>query len=243
MKIHKAYVLPITCIQSKPFYIYVTPYSGRSCCAKEFCVNQATQKNALRDLAIFLAQSCKYPVHEMGINLNTIKRFSEDCLHLPDIQEKVNDLLDNLSNRFRVNADIADKLADLPIVLVYGDFATTNILFNNDGHITGIVDWESSEFLPLGWNFYGIDLFLGELTYHDDELNFTDYKARAELEKDFWHTFWEKAPPDMKQKRRILEDAIKVSRGIGLLWHYVGLDVSSFLDGSLQLMPVIKAVL
>jgi hypothetical protein len=134
-------------------------------------------------------------------------------------------------------------MADLPIVLVHGDFATTNILSDDDGHITGIVDWESSEFLPFGWNFYGVDLFLGELTYHDGEFNFTDYKSRDELEMIFWDSFWEKAPPDMKRKRQILEDEIKVSRGIGLLWHYVGVDISSFLDGSLQLMPVIKAVL
>jgi hypothetical protein len=128
-------------------------------------------------------------------------------------------------------------------ILIHGDFATTNILCDDDGHITGIVDWESSEFLPFGWNFYDVDLFLGELVYHDGGFNFTDYKARAELEMDFWHTFWENAPPDMKRKRQILEEAMKVSRGIGLLWHYVGLDVSSFLGGSLQLMPVIKAVL
>jgi hypothetical protein len=138
---------------------------------------------------------------------------------------------------------MADKLTDLPIVLVHGDFATTNILSDDDGHITGIVDWESSEFLPFGWNFYGVDLFLGEITYRDGEFSFTDYKTRDELEMTFWHIFWERAPSDMKRKRQILEDAIKISRGIGLLWHYVGPDVSSFLDGPLKLMPVIQAVL
>jgi hypothetical protein len=100
MKIHKAYVLPITGKQSEPFYVYVVPYGGRPCCAKEFRVNQAAQKNALLDLAIFLAQSCEYPVHEMAISLDTIKRFLEDCLRLPDIHDKVKNLLDNLSNRF-----------------------------------------------------------------------------------------------------------------------------------------------
>jgi Phosphotransferase enzyme family len=236
-------VLPITCKQSEPFHVYVTPYGGRPCCAKEFRVNLAAQKNALRDLAIVLAQSCEFPVEEMDINLDTIKRFLQDCLCLPDIQEKVQNLLDNLGNRFQVKADIADKLADLPVVFVHGDFATTNILSDDEGHITGIVDWESSEFLPFGWNFYGVDLFLGEITYHDGEFSFADYKARAELEMVFWHTFWEKAPPDMKRRRQILEESIKISRGIGLLWHYVGHNVSSFLDGSVHFMPVIKAVL
>ena len=97
MKIHKAYVLPITCKQTEPCYVYVTPYGGRPCCAKEVRVNQTAQRNALRDLAIFLAQSCEYPVHEMGISLDTIKRFLEDCLRLPSIHDQVKNLLDNLS--------------------------------------------------------------------------------------------------------------------------------------------------
>ena len=101
MKIHKPYVLPITCRQTEPFYVYVTPYGGRPCCAKEFSVNRAAQKTALRDLAVFLAQSCEYPVTEMWFSLDTIKEHLELCLRLPGIQDKVQYLLDNLRNRFQ----------------------------------------------------------------------------------------------------------------------------------------------
>jgi hypothetical protein len=101
MKIHKTYVLQTTCKQTEPFYVYVTPYGGRPCCAKEFRVNRAAQKTALRDLAVFLAQSCQYPVTEMGFSLDTIKEHLELCLRLLGIQDKVRDLLDNLRNRFQ----------------------------------------------------------------------------------------------------------------------------------------------
>lgn len=113
---------------------------------------------------------------------------------------------------------------------------------DDDRHITGIVDWDSSEFLPFGWNFC-LDLFLGEIDFDGGKIIFTEYEGRSELEMEFWQTFWEKAPDDMKRRRENLESAIKVSRGIGLLRRYVGLDVLRFLGGSLQMMPVIKALL
>jgi hypothetical protein len=116
-------------------------------------------------------------------------------------------------------------------------------LSDDDGHITGIVDWDSSEFLPFGWNLFSLDLFLGEIDFDGSELIFTENDGRPELEMEFWQTFWEKAPEDMKRKRESLQSAIKVSRDIGLLRRYLGLDVLRFLGGSLQMMPVIKALL
>ena len=114
---------------------------------------------------------------------------------------------------------------------------------DDDGHITGIVDWEDSIFLPFGWNLCSLDFFLGEIDFDGDNFIFTEYKERPEMEMEFWQTFWEKAPEDMKCKRESLESAFKVSRGIGILRRFVGLDVLRFLDGSLQMMPVIKAIL
>lgn len=144
---------------------------------------------------------------------------------------------------FRSEPNIADKLADLPIVFVHGDLATTNILSDDDGHITGIVDWDSSDFLPFGWNLFSLDYFLGEIDFDGGKFIYTEYEERPELEMGFWQTFWEKVPEDMKRKRANLESAMKVSRGIGLLRRSAGLDVLRFLGGSLQIMPVIKAML
>jgi hypothetical protein len=135
-------------------------------------------------------------------------------------------------------------MADLPIVLVHGDLATTNILSDDDGNITGIVDWDSSLFLPFGWNLFCLDSFLGKFQDLDDgRCTFIDDEARPELEMGFWQTFWEKAPADLQRKRRVLEVAMKISRGIGLLRRYVGLDVLRFLDGSLEMLPAIEALL
>ena len=71
MKIHRFYILSITCKQSKPFHVYITSYDNRSCYAKEFHVNLMTQKNAFKDLAIILSE---YFIKEMNINLDMIKK-------------------------------------------------------------------------------------------------------------------------------------------------------------------------
>lgn len=88
----------------------------------------------------------------MSITLDTMKSYLEECLRLPHIQDKFRGLLGNLSNCLQVKADIAGRLGDHPIVRVHCDFAPTNILSDDDSHLTGIVDWESSTFLPLGWD-------------------------------------------------------------------------------------------
>jgi len=61
MTIHKGYVLPMTCKQTTPFYVYVFLYGGRPCCASEFQFNLERKKKGIRDVALFLAQSCEHP--------------------------------------------------------------------------------------------------------------------------------------------------------------------------------------
>jgi hypothetical protein len=130
-------------------------------------------------------------------------------------------------------------------VLVHGDLGTTNILTDNEGHITAILDWEGSQFLPFGWNFYGVQLFLGDMSFRDGEFSYVDNKARAELEIVFWDTIWENVPLRMKQRRQVVGDAMHISRGIGVLWQYVGptQGVAAFLERYSHFLPIIRATL
>src|SRR5277367_3928997 len=102
----------------------------------------------------------------------------------------------------------------LPKVLVHGDLGPTNILTDVEGHITAVIDWDFSMFLPFGWNFYGVELFFGDMSVKDDgRFAFVSKKARPELEVVFWDTFWKNAPLEMKANKQRVEEAIKISRG------------------------------
>jgi hypothetical protein len=79
----------------------------------------------------------------------------------------------------------------------------------------------------------------------DGRFAFVNNKARPELEVVFWDTFWKNAPLGMKANKQRVEGAMKVSRGIGVLWQYIGPEqgVASFLEKYSHFLPVIKALL
>jgi hypothetical protein len=100
MEIHGSeYVPPITCIQSDPFYVYTSPYRGKSHCEQGIStITLSTRRNTIIDLATFFAQSSHHPVDhgQMEIKLDIMQSFLQDCLNLPDVKDKVQNLLDNL---------------------------------------------------------------------------------------------------------------------------------------------------
>ena len=137
--------------------------------------------------------------------------------------------------------DDLDKLNDLPVVLVHGNLGQLNILTSDEGHITGILDWNGSQYLPFGWNLYGLEEFLGFASLQDGWVN---RKERVELEEVFWKKFWEKAPLEMLEKQQQIETAVKISKGIGVLWNNVGDEgVERFLENYSDFMILIKGQL
>jgi hypothetical protein len=100
MEIHgNKYVPPITYLQSAPFYVYTSPYRGKSHCEQGISsITLSTRKNTVVDLATFFAQSCHHSVDngQMDIKLDVIELFLQDCLNLPGVKDQVHNLLDNL---------------------------------------------------------------------------------------------------------------------------------------------------
>jgi serine/threonine protein kinase len=145
------------------------------------------------------------------------------------------------------SSDSKDKLRHLPIVLIHGDLSPTNILTDPTGHITAVIDWDHSMFLPFGWNFYGVDLFFGSMSARDDgTFAWTNKAARPELEEIFWTTFWENTPKEIKLNKSKFLEALKVGRGVGILWQYVGPDpgVASFLENFADMfLPILRTLL
>ena len=136
---------------------------------------------------------------------------------------------------------MSEKLDELPIVLAHADLGQLNILTSSEGHITGIVDWNGSQYLWFGWNLYGLEEFLSFGSFQEGWINRPE---RPELETVFWNTFWENVPQAMLGNRAKLEAAIEISRGIGILWNNVGDEgVSNFLTRYPHFMILIKGQL
>jgi hypothetical protein len=182
----------------------------------------------------------------MDVEFKTIKRFLESCLELPDLRHVVQNYINNLGSSTWFSVDSLDKLQDLPIVLTHGDLGPTNILTNPKGNITAVVDWDNSLFLPFGWDFYGVELFFGDLSVKEDgTFAFVNKKARAELEESFWTTFWDNAPREIISNKPKFQKALRISRGVGVLWQYIEPDqgVASFLKNFGHYLPIVKTLL
>jgi hypothetical protein len=109
-------------------------------------------------------------------------------------------------------------LAELPIVLVHEDLGSLNILTDDDGNVTAILDWNGSQHLPFGWNLYGVDVFFGYMRVD----GWVNRKEKDELETTFWTCLWENAPKEISSRKETLQFAIKIAKDVGLLWRNVG---------------------
>jgi hypothetical protein len=236
------YVVPLVLRHEQPVYVYSSPYRGKTYCEQGILsISIAAQKNTLTDLAVFFAQSCHHPRSVMDIPIATIESYLKDCLTLREVSHKVQFLLDNLGMEiYSSTTDSVDKLADLPFVLVHDDLGSLNILTDNNGNVTGILDWNGSQYLPLGWNLYGVQEFWGYMRVD----GWVDRKEREELEKVFWDAFWGMAPLSLCEKRERVEFAITIAKGIGLLWRNVGPDgVESMLQDYPEGLMYLRALL
>lgn len=235
------YIVPLVLQLEQPVYVYSSPYRGKTYCEQGILsISIAAQKNTLTDLAVFFAQSCHHTRSVMDIPLATIQSYLKDCLTLPEVSHKVQFLLDNLGIEYSSTTDCVDKLADLPIVLVHGDLGSLNILTDDNGNVTGILDWNGSQYLPLGWNLYGVQEFWGYMRLD----GWVNREEKEELENGFWNAFWGMAPMSLCEKRERVEFAITIAKGIGLLWRNVGPDsVDSMLKDYPEGLMYLKALL
>ena len=90
------YVLPMTCRQTEPFYVYSMTmpdnYGNIIHCEE----NMLAAKTMMSELALFSSKSCEFPQKEMDIELDAIKMVLDKCLKLPGLRGKVQKLIDNL---------------------------------------------------------------------------------------------------------------------------------------------------
>jgi hypothetical protein len=91
------YIVPLTLLQSDPFYVYSSPYRGKTYCEQGILkVTLTAQKRTLTDLGKFFAQSCYDSRDVMHVGMDVLERYLDDCLDLPEVGEKVQFLIDNL---------------------------------------------------------------------------------------------------------------------------------------------------
>lgn len=115
----------------------------------------------------------------------------------------------------------------LPAVLTHNDFSEVNILVNDSGNVTGVIDFDETGIEAFGMCIWGIyECFLGGMD--DGKFSFHDHPAagypgktvRGVLEAAFWGSLWSNVSTEVKEWQEELEAAVRVAVSIGVINRY-----------------------
>lgn len=118
-------------------------------------------------------------------------------------------------------------LENLPAVLTYHDFAQVNILVDDSGNLTGVIDFDEAGIEAFGMCIWGLhECFFGMMekgkwSFYDtvaDGGSLEAHTIRQVLESTFWESLWANTLPWLR--RADAEQAIMVSVSIGVINRY-----------------------
>jgi hypothetical protein len=100
----------------------------------------------------------------------------------------------------------------LPLVLTHEDPNLLNLLSNEKGNITGVIDWGEATWLPFGIGSRGIQRILGEMTKGKYSL----HEGYDLLHRLYYETLVEYLP-EAWRSRPSIEQILKAAEQIGIL--------------------------
>jgi len=119
-------------------------------------------------------------------------------------------------------------LDELPAVLTHHDFTQLNILADDDGSVTGAIDFDEAKFEALEMCIFGLyECFFGEM----DQGVFSFYNQAADdgsgrsvrwvLEDAFWSLFWANSPSGLTREK--LQEPLRVAVDVCIVHRYFDL--------------------
>ncbi|GAM88276.1 hypothetical protein ANO11243_063090 [Dothideomycetidae sp. 11243] len=188
------------------------------------------QLNTVTDLARFIAKATFFPQDREALRKDgwtaTASQFvARLCRN--------NDLAATAPEIYHIVAQLKDQLHlldTLPPVLSHDDLAEINVFVDEEGHITGVIDFESAGVEAFGMSIWGLyECWLGGM--NDARFAFFDFMTaesggrtvREVLENVFWTTLWSEVNGSVL--RREHEAAIRVALAMGVLRRYFTRDL------------------
>ncbi|KAF1952623.1 hypothetical protein CC80DRAFT_495152 [Byssothecium circinans] len=198
------------------------------------------QKKTVIDLGQFVAKATHFPQPKASYRADSWTMKSKetlDRLHrnsslqaAPEIAEIVTRLLEKV------------HLLDLlPAVLTHHDFSEVNILVNDTGDVTGVIDFDGAGIEAFGMCIWGVyECFLGSMndgkwSFHDQAAaGYPGQTVRGVLETAFWDSLWSSVSQELKEKREELEAAVRVALSIGTINRYFIRGMMDKIDESIK---------
>ncbi|KIJ39114.1 hypothetical protein M422DRAFT_68920 [Sphaerobolus stellatus SS14] len=86
------------------------------------------------------------------------------------------------------------ELKGLPLAIDNGDFSPTNVMTDDLGKISGVVDWESVAYLPLGFRFCFIIFITAFHKLFGRKASHTSEEDALQIERVFWRSIMKNFP-------------------------------------------------
>jgi len=137
----------------------------------------------------------------------TIKPYMEAFLatkstHMETYRVAAKLILDNL-----------DHLRRLPVWVTHPDLTANNILANDDGEITGLVDWARVTHLPFGMGFCSMLLYFGDYDKVGEKLKVSG-KDTAPAERAFWEAVTSESEYWSCNQERLRDSALGIDLAV-----------------------------
>ncbi len=164
------------------------------------------------DLADALTRKAQVPSDYLsfGTSLSSI----ESTVNTFHFQNK--DLRRRISARISEIRDHDVGLAKLPLVLTHMDMTPFNYLVDMaSGQVTAILDWDSAEYLPVGYNLHFVEHLFGYMTRDGWE----DAEDREALEAFFYDRVWQRLLLQGFDEKDL--EALDHEKTLGTLMFYV----------------------
>ncbi|KAF4448111.1 Mus38-like protein [Fusarium austroafricanum] len=133
-----------------------------------------------------------------------------------EFESDLNRLSQRLPDRFTGTLSLVrqglPRIFTLPFVITHGDLNETNILVDNAGCISGVIDWAEADIYPFGISLWALENILGYMDssgwhYHDNA---------KELRDEFWRIF----EIDIGDIQEEVKENIRFARMVGLFLRY-----------------------
>jgi hypothetical protein len=126
----------------------------------------------------------------------------------------------------------APRLKKLPLFVGHYDLNEMNILADDCGRVTGIVDWELSPApQPFGIGLYGIHFLAGGI----NNKIFSERPIYEKMERGFWNALVDAVPEPMREVILSNPEAVQTSVLVGIILRVIAIEGDQVMIGDILL--------
>lgn len=185
------------------------------------------QKRTVMELGLFVALSTHVPQPKSSYRAESWTLKAKETLTRLQRNKSLDDKSPKIATIIARLLDQVHLLDCLPAVLTHHDFSEVNILVDEAGHVTGVVDFDVAGIEAFGMCIWGLyECFFGSMnngkwSFHDVAAEgYPGRTVRQILETAFWESLWSNVSDELKQKRAVFEPAVRVALSIGVINRY-----------------------